>query len=380
MGDFPSQVNVQPAIGIAGDFANVNPRWSVPAGASEFVSGAAGLTVGRFAWRDAVNTRALNNFGPGSVTGFIGRQGLRADITVYLQASSNVMIPGTFVGNIYNGGDFLVTNAGAAATAIGDTAYADSSDGSVTFGASPPTSATFTGTLAAIVLNVSAIKPNTGNTGSIAGQVMTISAIASGAVLGAGQTVAGTGVDPSTIITGQLSGTLGGVGTYSVNVSQTVASTTLNMSGGGLTITSLTSGTGAIVVGAGLSGGGITSGTKISALGTGTGGTGTYAVDIAQTVADTSTGVVAGGLLTAASALSGTLELNDSVTSSSNTGGIQISKFISGTGGLGTYRTNASTGAGDTAFTVLAGVATKWKAMSVAAPGELVTISDHLLG
>ena len=61
-------------------------------------------------------------------------------------------------------------------------------------------------------------------TGSIAGDVLTVTAIPSG-VLMRNQTLQDTGaLLPNTIITGQLSGTKGGIGTYSVNQAQTVGS------------------------------------------------------------------------------------------------------------------------------------------------------------
>ena len=68
-----------------------------------------------------------------------------------------------------------------------------------------------------------------------------------------------------------------------VNV-QAVA--TGSIAGTTLTISGVTSGT--IYVGAQVSGTGVTAGTVITALGTGTGGVGTYVVDISQTVASTS--------------------------------------------------------------------------------------------
>jgi len=69
-------------------------------------------------------------------------------------------------------------------------------------------------------------------TGSISGTTLTVSAISSGA-LAVGQLVTGTGVSASppgslaTYITAQLTGPTGGVGTYTVSVSQTVSSTTM---------------------------------------------------------------------------------------------------------------------------------------------------------
>lgn len=59
-------------------------------------------------------------------------------------------------------------------------------------------------------------------TGSIAGTVLTVTAIPTG-VLQSGQTLAGTDILAGTEITGQLTGTTGGIGTYSINQEQTVA-------------------------------------------------------------------------------------------------------------------------------------------------------------
>jgi hypothetical protein len=64
-------------------------------------------------------------------------------------------------------------------------------------------------------------------TASIAGTVMTVTAVASGA-LAAGQLPLGTGVTAGTTISAQLTGTTGGTGTYNVSPSQTVASTTIS--------------------------------------------------------------------------------------------------------------------------------------------------------
>jgi len=63
-------------------------------------------------------------------------------------------------------------------------------------------------------------------TASIAGTTLTVTVLGSGTVIN-GAALMGTGVVPGTIILGQISGTTGGVGTYLVSVSQTVASTTI---------------------------------------------------------------------------------------------------------------------------------------------------------
>lgn len=66
-------------------------------------------------------------------------------------------------------------------------------------------------------------------TASIAGNVMTVTAVASG-VIQVGAVITGTGVTAGTTITGLGTG-IGGTGTYIVSVSQTVASTTINSVG-----------------------------------------------------------------------------------------------------------------------------------------------------
>lgn len=59
-----------------------------------------------------------------------------------------------------------------------------------------------------------------------AGTVMTVSAVASGTLL-TGMTLTGTGVTAGTKIAAQVSGTTGGVGVYTVTISQEVASTAI---------------------------------------------------------------------------------------------------------------------------------------------------------
>jgi hypothetical protein len=63
-------------------------------------------------------------------------------------------------------------------------------------------------------------------TGSIAGGVLTVAAVQVGAILPAA-TLFGQGVAFGTVVGSQISGPTGGVGTYSVSPSQTVASTQL---------------------------------------------------------------------------------------------------------------------------------------------------------
>lgn len=67
-------------------------------------------------------------------------------------------------------------------------------------------------------------------TASISGTTMNVTAVASG-VVQVGQVITGTGVTAGTSILAQLTGTAGGIGTYTVSTSQTVASTTITIVG-----------------------------------------------------------------------------------------------------------------------------------------------------
>lgn len=284
MSDFPQQVGVQPAPAVEGDFGSANPRFSVLAGPGGFVAGLAGVTIGRFAWNfasaldgDGVPS-VINSFGAGAPLGFVGRnqQGL---ITQYL-AASGMLIQAGFEMFLYNGGDFWVKNNGSTQALVGQKAFAKLADGSILFAAAgaTPSSATVTGS----------IGPQTNAfTGSISGNVLTVTAVSQGTIV-PGTTLTGTaGVASGTKVVSQLSGTTGGVGTYALNIAeQTVLSGPITGTYGLLTVAAVSSGTlGVGDVLSGTGGGGVTTGTAITALGTGAGGTGTYIVDPTQTVA-----------------------------------------------------------------------------------------------
>jgi hypothetical protein len=123
-------------------------------------------------------------------------------------------------------------------------------------------------------------------TASINGNLMTVTTAPAGgpAAVLLGSLVTGTGVAASTVVTGQISGTTGGIGVYAVSVSQTVASTAITQTCGLLTIGGAVGGS-AYAVGQTITGGTTSAGTIIIALGTGTGGAGTYYVNLTQTVA-----------------------------------------------------------------------------------------------
>lgn len=272
---FQTQVGVQPAPAIAGDFASTNPRQSVLAGPGGLVAGAAGVTVGRFAWLQSapVDTNSaptiVNNFGFGLPAGLVhrGQQGL---ITTYL-ANAGMLIPQGFALTLFKVVDMWVKNDGATQALFGQKAFASLTTGQVSFaaaGAAVGQAASVTASVAASTFSV---------TGSITDNRLTVTVVGSGTIVN-GATISGTGVASGSKIVSQISGTTGGVGVYYVSIAeQTVASTTVSGTYGTMTVTAV--GSGAIYVGGVISGSGVVAGTQVTQFGTGVGGTGTYIVD-----------------------------------------------------------------------------------------------------
>jgi hypothetical protein len=131
-------------------------------------------------------------------------------------------------------------------------------------------------------------------TGSISTTTLTVTSVLSGTIA-VGQAIFGQGIAQNTVITALGTGS-GGVGTYTISDSQSVASTTINsvaapaivtgdISGTTLTVSAVTSGT--LKIGQTIEGSGVTDGTIIKAFGTGSGGAGTYTVSASQTVSST---------------------------------------------------------------------------------------------
>jgi hypothetical protein len=131
-------------------------------------------------------------------------------------------------------------------------------------------------------------------TGSTSGTTLTVTAITNGTIA-AGQSLFGVGVTNETVITALGTGT-GGIGTYTINLSQSLTSRQMNSTTVGarvtgsistttLTVTAVASGT--LFVGQTIQGTGVTALTIITALGTGSGGVGTYTVSTSQTVSST---------------------------------------------------------------------------------------------
>jgi hypothetical protein len=275
---FQTSVNTMPAPGIEGGFID-GPfnRVAVNAGPGGLVAGAT-LLAGRWAWTTDPydpngSPTVANSFGSGPVAGFLPNTH-EAVITAFLGEGTMQYLPGSAVTLLKSGG-FWVKNRGTTTAVKGMPAFANYADGSTSFAAAGGgVSASVTG----------AIAPSTASfTGSITNGLLTVTAIGSGAVV-PGSTISGAGVASGTSIVNQMTGAPGGIGTYNVSIpEQTVPSTTISATYGTLTVSAVGSG----VVGVGDAVGGASAGTVISGLGTGTGGTGTYFVNNTQTVAST---------------------------------------------------------------------------------------------
>ena len=284
---FQTQVGVQQAPGVEGDFASANPRYSVLAGQGALVAGRLGAVVARFAWLSYELTdsngapAAVNNFGSGVPAGFIHRE-QQALITAYL-AESSLVVPAGMAITVMDAGDFWVKNRGATQALPGQKCYAAFADGSASFAAAgaPGTASGSASSIAASTFSV---------TGSVANATLTVTAVGSGTVV-PGATISGTGIASGTKVSAQLlpllSGeTLGGIGRYALNIAeQTAASTTVSGTYGTLTVGGTVAGL--FGVSDSLSGSGVVAGTTITALGTGVGGAGTYIVDVNTVVAST---------------------------------------------------------------------------------------------
>lgn len=283
-----NQVYNQPAQGVAGDRASQNQIMTFDAGPGGLVADPSGITVGNFAWvtpptdPNGTNMLATQAKGAGAVAGFAYNvtQGLN---TVFLSDASLVIPAGLPVG-LATQGDFWVINAGSTEAVVGQKAYAQFGTGAVSFAAtgSPSTTSTATGSsIAASTFSV---------TGSIQGDILTVSAVGSGTVV-AGATISGTGITSGTQIASQLSGTAGGVGTYLLSISQqkSVASTTVSGTYGTMTVGTMTVGTTFQVGQTLVASGSVVAGTQITQLLTGTGGNGSTFVVNNNTVVSSQT-------------------------------------------------------------------------------------------
>lgn len=277
---FQQTVNQQNPIGVAGDFASVNPRASVFAGEAALVAGPGGVTIGQFAWI-LPDGRSVVNFGQGGVVpaGFVHRD-MQALITTYLTEFGEV-IPEGFPVTLFSAGEFLDLIQGGSASTFGAAVYARYSDGA-TFIGSAPAGTTATGSIGATF------------TATGTGTSLAVSAVTG--ILSVGDTL-GTvaGIPAGTTITAGPAA--GGAGTYTTSVATTIAAATATSFG---TVLNVSAAAGLLAPGDAISGTGVPAGASIESQVSGAvGGVGVYTINVPATAYAASTALtVAGGILT----------------------------------------------------------------------------------
>jgi len=373
---FQTRVNSFNPVGVEGDPASVNPRSSTLAGAGGLVAGAQGAIVGRFHWI-APDFMTANPFADASVApdGFLHRA-QQALIEVYLQEFS-LQVPAGFQVDLSNGGDFWVKNAGPAALTKGASVFAGFADGRAY--SSAPAGATGTASLGST--NTAALGSTSTGTAVVGNpEQITISAVTG--VLSIGDSVAGTGIPVGTQIVSQISGTTGGAGVYELNEANTAAAATITTFGNVLVVSAST---GLISVGdttAGITG--VPAGTTVTSQVSGTvGGVGTYTLSAPGTAYFASAAGVTtfGSVLKVATVSAGTVQTGMPITGT-NLPATSVESQISGSGGgVGVYQLFApgTQYVATEAFTTAGGIASGWTAYPTSvddgAVGSLVKIS-----
>lgn len=259
---FQQAVGVNPAPARAGDFASANPHGSMLAGPGAFVAGVAGALIARFGFVDPAGK--VTNAAPANWIrcGFIHRD-QPVFITTFLGEASERVYSGLDM-TLFDSGDFWMRFAAGAA--IGQRVFASYADGTALAGTAgqPPVGGVVTAGAGSVFTG--AIASPTG--------ILTVSAVTSG-VITVGDAITGTGVPAGTTITGFLTGTNGGVGTYQTSTTTAVASTTITETSRQLQVTAVTSG--ALVTGEPVSGTGVPAGSTITGQTSGApGGVGVY--------------------------------------------------------------------------------------------------------
>lgn len=264
---FQKVVRNQPGVAVQGDFYGTNPRASVLGLEGQYQSPLGGVVVGNFAWA-LPNANALSaSYVTPAQIGFVGRNN-QALITEFLGIAT-LTVPRGYPVTLYSQGDFWALFAAGATP--GQRVYAD-----------PNTGAPVAGPASGInVASVTAVGGFVGTAAqTAAGTTMTVSAVTAGRLI-VGSVLAGTGVDVGLTVVAQLTGTPGGVGTYTVSTTTGFASTAVTATSDTMDVTAV--GSGVLGVGSKLSGSGVTAGTVITGQLSGTtGGVGVYTISPVQ--------------------------------------------------------------------------------------------------
>ena len=375
MSGFQQVVNTQPAPAVEGDFAIANPRSTVLAGPGGLVAGLSGVTVGKFAWVQS-DGKTVNSFGaaPNAPDGFVHRE-QQALITAFLGQAS-MQVPQGFPVTLHRSGDFWAKNLGPAALTKGSQVYAGYADGGIY--SSAPAGASATATLGST--STGAI----GATFTASAGTPTTSLVVTSVtgLISIGDTVSGTGIAAGTTIVSQISGTTGGAGTYQLSAANTASSATVTSFGNVLKTTATT---GLISIGDTVSGGsGFPVAAVITGQVSGTtGGAGVYTLSAPATAyVASATGVTTFGTTLNVTAVgSGTLAPGEAITGT-NIPATSIASQVSGNpGGAGIYTifTPGTQYVASELITTAGGIVTSWYAVPTSsgegAVGSLVKIS-----
>jgi hypothetical protein len=282
---FQQQVYNQPAIGVPGDFASVNPYFTYDAGPGGLVAGPNGVTIGNFAWvtppldpNSAPMIATSNGFGP--VAGFVQRaqQGLNP---TFLSDAGMTILQGLPV-TLFTGGDFIVKNSGAAQATIDMKAFANLVNGSVSFAAAGTIPGGASDSGGAVVSTTLTL------VGGIQNNILTVASVSAGTVY------PGSFLNSNAVgtVVSQLTGTPGGAGTYALDTGEqnVAAGTTI---GGKYGVYTVGTATGTFAVGMILSGGStLAAGAALTQLISGTGGNGSTFAVAAGTTSQTSHALV----------------------------------------------------------------------------------------
>lgn len=135
---FQTQVNVEPAIGVAGRFASNNPYATYVAGEGALVAGPNGLTVAAFAWVDSETLTASNAQPSGNTAapdGFVFNDGSASIANIY--SESTMTFPSGYMVTLMVAGDFYAVTTTAAT--VGQKIFASTTNGAISTGAAGAT-------------------------------------------------------------------------------------------------------------------------------------------------------------------------------------------------------------------------------------------------
>jgi hypothetical protein len=255
--------------------------------------------------------------------------------TYTLNATYPTNIVGTSTASTISGSTLTIGGTVTGSYAVGQTIYGNYLPSGVTitaFGTGVGGAGNYT-----ISSAFTTLPAGSSTVASISGTLLTVGGDIEG-IFAVGQTISGVGVTGGTLITALGTGT-GGAGTYTVNISQNVATTTINtsalpissgastlsfISGTGLTIGGTVTGT--FAVGQTVSGTGVTSGTIITG----------YASASATSC------TISGTTLTVGGTVFGSFVIGQVISGSGITGSPTITATLTGVGGTGTYTISSS--------------------------------------